>query len=66
MAFNQTNPINIHSLLNADIKVVDNFKYLGAWMSSSSKDFDIRKPLAWQACHKVEKFWNSKLNRIIR
>ena len=66
MAFSQSEPINIHSLLNEDIKVVNNFKYLGAWMSSSSKDFEIRKALAWQACHKLKKLWNSKLKRKLK
>ena len=47
-------------------KVVNNFKYLGAWMSSSSKDFEIRKALAWQACHKLKKLWNSKLKRKLK
>ena len=66
MAFSQSEPIYIHSLLNEDIKVVNNFKYLGAWMSSSSKDFEIRKALAWQACHKLKKLWNSKLKRKLK
>ena len=66
MAFSQSEPIHIHSLLNEDIKVVNNFKYMGAWMSCSSKDFEIRKALAWQACHKLKKLWNSKLKRKLK
>ena len=28
------------------IKVIDNFKYLGGWMNSSEKDFEVRKAQA--------------------
>ena len=34
MAFAQTNPVNICTTLNVQITIVDNFKYLGSWMSS--------------------------------
>ena len=60
---NQTNPINIHSLLHEYIKVVDNFIYLGAWMSSPSKYFEILKALAWQVCWKLKTHW---LNRNLK
>ena len=30
---------------------------------SSEKDFEIRKALAWSACHKMKSIWNSKLSR---
>ena len=32
-------------------------------MKSSEKDFEVRKALAWNACHKLSKLWKSKLNR---
>ena len=40
-----------------------NFKYLGSWMESLEKDFDVRKALAWSSCHKLQKIWNSTLSR---
>ena len=36
---------HIHTILNNEIKIVDNFKYLGSWMQSSEKYFNIRKAL---------------------
>lgn len=45
------------------MKVVDNFKYLGARTKSSETDFQIRKAAAWNACHKLKKIWTSKLSK---
>ena len=35
-------------------------------MQSSEKDFKVRKALAWSACHKLRKIWNSTLSRTIK
>ena len=35
-------------------------------MKSSEKDFEIRKALAWTACHKLSKIWKSDLNRRLK
>ena len=48
------------------LKVVDNFKYLGAWTQSTEKDFAVRKALAWNACHKLKKIWSSKVSRKLK
>ena len=48
------------------IKVVENFKYLGGWMHSTNKDFEIRKAIAWTACHKMSKLWKSNLSRSLK
>ena len=63
MSFNQNTPPNIKSK-NSDqpINNVTHFKYLGAWMLSSEKDFENRKALAWSAIHKMKSIWNSKMN----
>ena len=45
------------------LEIVDNFKYYGAWIESTSKDFAVRKALAWSACHKMKKIWKSSLSR---
>ena len=66
MAFNQKEPITIKSRSGDAIKVVQNFKYLGAWMASSEKDLNVRKALAWKACHKLSKIWKSSLKIKIR
>ena len=59
MAFAQTNPFNIYTTLNSQITIVDYVKYLGLWMNSSLKYFEFRKALAWKACHKMKKLWES-------
>ena len=62
-AFNQDRPVIIQAKSGETLKVVDNFKYLGAWTQSSSSDISVRKALAWSACHRLKKVWNSKLRR---
>ena len=46
--------------------MVKNFKYLGAWTESTEADISVRKALAWSACHRLRKVWNSKLRRQIK
>ena len=65
MAFGHQDPI-ILAQSGQRIKVVKNFKYLGGWMESTEKDINIRKALAWKACHKLTKIWKSTLKRSIK
>ena len=64
--FNQDRPVNIKAKNGETLKVVENFKYLGAWTESSSSDISVRKALAWSACHKLRKVWSTKLRRQIK
>lgn len=66
MVFNHTTPVEIKARSGELIKVVDNFKYLGAWMKGTENDFLVRKALAWSACHKLNKIWQSKLSNKIK
>ena len=66
MQYNHTEEVALKSKSGDPIKVVDNFKYLGAWMANSEKDINVRKALAWQACHKLSTIWKSNLNRSIK
>ena len=43
------------------LKRVDDYKYLGSFTSSSEKDFNARKGMAWSACNNLHKIWTSKL-----
>ena len=63
MAFNHIEEVIVKTLSGSIVKVVPNFKYLGSWMESSEKDFEIRKALGWSACHKMKQIWKSKLSR---
>ena len=64
--YNQVNSVPVLAKDGSTIKTVDNFKYLGAWMLSSGKDFLVRKALAWSACHKLRKVWKSNLSEEIK
>ena len=41
--------------------MVDDFKYLDAWIDSSAKYLKIRIALAWRTCHQMRNFWKSTL-----
>ena len=46
-----------------EIEPVENFQYMGSWISDSGHDFKIRKASAWIACNKMRKVWASKMAR---
>ena len=67
MNFNQDEDNKTIKTINGDnIKTVDNFKYLGAWMKSTEDDIKYRKALAWSACHKLRTIWSSSMNNSIK
>ena len=35
-------------------------------MASSLKDFELRKAIAWKACHKLKQIWKSTMNRKLK
>ena len=43
------------------LEYVSDFQYLGSWVDSSEKDFEIRKAKAWVACNRLNKIWTSTL-----
>ena len=66
MHYNQEGITTIKAKNGMALKSVDNFKYLAGWMKSSEKDFEIRKALAWSACHKMKRIWSTNLQRKIK
>ena len=48
------------TLNNSDIKLVDDFIYLGSMMSSSESDIKRRLGLAWSTFWELERLWRSK------
>ena len=66
MAFNHSDQVSITTVLGSEVKTVNNFKYLGSWIESSEKDYEVRKALAWSVCNKMNKIWTSKLYRNIK
>ena len=41
------------------LRKVNDFKYLGSWLLNCSKDFEVRRALAWNACIRLVKIWKS-------
>ena len=39
------------------------FKYLGSWIDSKTRDISVRKAMAWQALHKLKSVWKSNMSR---
>ena len=64
--FNQTNIGVIKAKNGETIKLVNSFKYLGAWSESSEKDISIRKALDRSSCHRLRKIWNSSLSKHLK
>ncbi len=56
---NNTHPVK--TLNGTILKQVDDYKYLGSFISSSLKDFLTRKGMAWSACNDMHKIWSSQL-----
>ena len=61
MGFNQVQDTALKTVNNENIKKVDNFKYLGAWIDDTANDVKVRKALAWKSCNKLNKIWKSSL-----
>ena len=62
-AIQQNQHFDINTMDGTDLKRVEDFKYLRAWVDSSEKDVKIRKAQAWRTCHQMRNIWNSKLSR---
>ena len=56
---NSNHPVK--TLNGTSLKQVEDYKYLGAYISSSEKDFVTRNGMAWSACNDMHKIWSSQL-----
>ena len=65
---NKTGDLTTHlkTLSGYILKCKEDYNYLGSLISSSEKDFNVRKGMAWSACNKLHKIWSSKLNVSIK
>ena len=66
MSFNQAQDSVLKTVNNENIKKVDNFKYLGAWIDDTANDVKVRKALASKACNKLNKIWKSSLCKSLK
>jgi hypothetical protein len=41
------------------LEKIDDYKYLGVWIKSTMKEFNVRKALAWEAAKRIKKLWIS-------
>ena len=44
------------SVIEGPIARTNDFKYLGSWVVSSKRDFEVRRAQAWQACKRMHSF----------
>ena len=58
---NSNNSHPVKTLNGTSLKQVEDYKYLGAYISSSEKDFVTRNGMAWSACNDMHKIWSSQL-----
>ena len=65
-SFNQAQDSVLKTVNSENIKKVDNFKYLGAWIDDTANDVKVRKALAWKACNKLNKIWKSSLCKYLK
>ena len=63
MSYNISTVENIKTIDGTELEEVKDFKYLGAWMESTTKDIKLRKAAAWGACSKLMKIWKSSLSK---
>ena len=54
------------TLSGTPLKQVEDYKYLGAYISSSEKDFATRNGMAWSACNDMHKIWSSQLSNNLK
>ena len=60
MLINSKTPKNTLSLSSGAVEFVDDFCYLGSWMSSVDKDIAVRKAQAWSAASKMSNLWKAE------
>ena len=60
------NDIGIRTLKQKLLKQVEDYNYLGSFISSSLKDFLTRKGMTWSACNDLNKIWKSHLSKKIK
>ena len=63
MSYNTIQQFEIKAIDGSNLKRVEDFKYLGAWIDSSAKYLKIRKALAWRTCHQMRNICKSTLSR---
>ena len=69
MSINIPRPRNIHERVEVNgvpLEEVNDFKYLGAYVGSTTHDIKVRKGLAWKAMSSLDVFWKSDMSRKVK
>ena len=66
MTFNEVQDTILKTVNNENIKKIDNFKYLGAWIDDTANDVKVRKALTWNSCNKLNEIWKLSLCKLIK
>ena len=66
MSYNTNQQFEIKAIDGSNLKRVEDFKYLGAWIDSSATYLKIRKALAWRICHQMRNIFKSTLSRKLK
>jgi hypothetical protein len=61
ICLNQDSSVGMKSTNGKNIKQVDDFKYLGSYISSTEHDVNVRLGKAWGALNAMDKIWKSNL-----
>ena len=63
MSYNTNQQFEIKSIDRSNLKRVEDFKYLGAWIDRIVKDLKISKALTWRTFRQMRNIWKSTLSR---
>ena len=66
MSYNTNQQFEIKAIDGSNLKKVEDFKYLGAWIDAIAKYLKIRKVLAWRTCHQMMNICKSTLSRKLK
>ena len=69
MFYNIPRPVNSDERVFVNgkpLEEVNDFKYLGSYIASTSRDINVRKGLAWKALQSLDVFWKSDMSKKIK
>ena len=69
MFYNIPRPVNSHERVFVNGKAleeVSDFKYLGSYIATTSRDISVRKGQAWKALQSLDAFWKSEMSRKVK
>ena len=65
MSYNTNQQFEIKANDGSNLKRVEDFKYIKAWINSSANNLKIRKALAWRTYHQIRNICKSTLSILL-